>query len=72
MNIDTDTQYWFSQAIVKHVDENRTEMTHTKDEMGNKKKFDPRSYLKKAEENMAKRVQQGCDDLKSTGKSIFS
>jgi fructose-bisphosphate aldolase class II len=72
MNIDTDTQYWFSQAIVKHVDENRSEMTHTKDEMGNKKKFDPRSYLKKAEESMAKRVQQGCDDLKSTGKSIFS
>lgn len=71
MNIDTDTQYHFTEAIVMHVDENRKELTHSGGEVANKKKFDPRSYLKKAEENMAKRVAQGCKDLKSTGKSIF-
>ncbi|MDD3732406.1 MAG: class II fructose-bisphosphate aldolase [candidate division Zixibacteria bacterium] len=71
MNIDTDTQYHFTEAIVKHVDENRSELTHTATEVANKKKFDPRSYLKKAEENMAKRVTQGCHDLKSAGKSLY-
>jgi fructose-bisphosphate aldolase class II len=71
MNIDTDTQYHFTQAIVQHVDANRAELTHTNNEMANKKKFDPRSYLKKAEEFMAKRVSQGCDDLKSTGKTLY-
>jgi fructose-bisphosphate aldolase class II len=72
MNVDTDTQYHFTQAVVQHVDENRKELTHTEDEMANKKKFDPRSYLKKAEEYMAKRVSQACDDLKSSGKSIYT
>ncbi|MBN1212481.1 MAG: class II fructose-bisphosphate aldolase [candidate division Zixibacteria bacterium] len=71
MNIDTDTQYHFTEAIVKHVDENRKELTHSGTDVANKKKFDPRSYLKKAEENMAKRVTQGCRDLKSAGKSIY-
>lgn len=71
MNVDTDTQYHFTQAIVKHVDENRSELTHSGTEMANKKKFDPRSYLKKAEESMGKRVQQACDDLRSTGKTLF-
>jgi len=72
MNVDTDTQYYFTQPIVSHMVENQSELTHTKDEMANKKKFDPRSYLKKAEENMAKRVVMACDDLKSRGKSICS
>ncbi|UCC43640.1 MAG: class II fructose-bisphosphate aldolase [Candidatus Zixiibacteriota bacterium] len=72
MNVDTDTQYHFTQAIVQHVDANRSELTHSADEMANKKKFDPRSYLKRAEEFMAKRVQTACDELKSTGKSIFA
>ena len=71
MNIDTDTQYHFTEAIVKHVDENRKELTHTATDVANKKKFDPRSYLKKAEENMAKRVTRGCQDLKSAGKTIY-
>jgi fructose-bisphosphate aldolase class II len=71
MNVDTDTQYWFTQPILKHMVENQGELTHTEEQMANKKKFDPRSYLKKAEENMAVRVTQACKDLKSDGKSIF-
>jgi fructose-bisphosphate aldolase class II len=71
MNVDTDTQYHFTLGIVEHFDKNRKELTHTADEMANKKKFDPRSYLKKAEESMAKRVTQACDDLKSTGKTLY-
>ena len=71
MNVDTDTQYYFTQPIVRHMVDNQAELTHTKEQMANKKKFDPRSYLKKAEENMASRVAQACKDLKSDGKSIF-
>jgi fructose-bisphosphate aldolase, class II len=71
MNIDTDTQYAFTEPIVHHVDENRKVLLHAGGEVADKKKFDPRSYLKKGEENMAKRVTQGCKDLKSEGKTLF-
>lgn len=71
MNVDTDTQYWFTEAIVKHVDQYRAVLLHHDGEVADKKRFDPRSYLKAAETNMAKRVQQACDDLKSTGKTTF-
>ncbi|MDX9856591.1 MAG: class II fructose-bisphosphate aldolase [candidate division Zixibacteria bacterium] len=71
MNVDTDTQYHFTEAIVKHVDENRSELTHSDTDVANKKKFDPRVYLKAAEANMAKRVTQACKDLKSDGKTLF-
>ena len=40
-------------------------------EMGNKKVYDPRSYLKAAEQSMADRIAVACDDLLSTGKSIY-
>ena len=40
MNVDTDTQYHFTQAVVKHVDESHSELTHTAEGMANKKKFD--------------------------------
>ena len=40
-------------------------------EVGNKKTYDPRGYLKKAEQNMADRVMQAVDDLKSAGTTLF-
>ena len=40
-------------------------------EVGDKKSYDPRKYLKLAEANTATRMGQACDDLLSTGKSIF-
>src|SRR6266545_538957 len=39
-------------------------------EVGNKKAYDPRSYGKKAEQSMAKRVSQACEDLLSAGRSL--
>jgi fructose-bisphosphate aldolase class II len=71
MNVDTDTQYHFTQPIKTHMIDNADELTHTADKMANKKKFDPRSYLKKGEESMAARIGQACKDLRSDGKSIF-
>ncbi|PCJ60497.1 MAG: class II fructose-bisphosphate aldolase [Planctomycetota bacterium] len=71
MNVDTDTQYAFSKGIVDHVFKNYDGMLRIDGEVGNKKVYDPRSYMKAAEISMAKRISQACDDLKSTGKSIF-
>jgi fructose-bisphosphate aldolase class II len=39
-------------------------------EVGNKKVYDPRSYLKKAETGVTERLMQACDDLMSSGHSI--
>jgi fructose-bisphosphate aldolase class II len=36
-------------------------------EVGNKKVYDPRSYLKAAEVAMAERVVEACENLKSAG-----
>ena len=39
-------------------------------EVGNKKVYDPRSYLKKAEAGMTERVVEACNDLHSAGRSV--
>ena len=39
-------------------------------EVGNKKVYDPRSYLKAAEVAMADRVVEACETLRSTGKAL--
>ena len=71
MNIDTDTQYAFTRPIVEHMFKNYDGVLKIEGEVGNKKVYDPRSYLKKAEESMAARIGQACADLKSSGKSIY-
>jgi fructose-bisphosphate aldolase class II len=38
--------------------------------VGNKKVYDPRSYMKAAEAGMAARVTHACENLKSTGTTI--
>lgn len=72
MNIDTDTQYAFSRPIVTHVCENIEGMLKIDSEVGNKKNYDPRSYLKKAEQSLCDRMIQACDELRSSGQSIHS
>jgi fructose-bisphosphate aldolase class II len=37
--------------------------------VGDKKAYDPRSYLKKGEQGMANRVVRACQDLRCAGKS---
>ncbi len=71
MNIDTDTQYAFTRPIVEHMFKNYDGVLMVDGETGNKKVYDPRSYLKKAEEGMAVRMGKACDDLLSTGKTIY-
>ncbi|MEM6911037.1 MAG: class II fructose-bisphosphate aldolase [Verrucomicrobiota bacterium] len=71
MNIDTDTQYAFTRPIVQHMCENIEGVLKIDGEVGDKKTYDPRSYLKKAEISLAARLQKACDDLLSTGQTIF-
>jgi fructose-bisphosphate aldolase class II len=71
MNVDTDTQYAFTRPIAAHMMQNYDGVLKIDGEIGNKKTYDPRSYLKKAEENMSARVCEACSDLLSEGKSLF-
>lgn len=71
MNIDTDTQYAFTRPIVTHICENLEGVLKIDGEVGNKKIYDPRSYIKKAEQGVCDRLKQACDDLLSTGKTIY-
>ncbi|WP_067546771.1 class II fructose-bisphosphate aldolase [Nocardia crassostreae] len=70
MNVDTDTQYAFTRPVAAHMFANYDGVLKVDGEVGNKKVYDPRSYLKKAETSMAARVVEACNDLKSAGRSI--
>jgi fructose-bisphosphate aldolase, class II len=69
MNVDTDTQYAFTRPIVDHMFSNYDGVLKIDGEVGNKKAYDPRSYLKAAEAGMAERVKTACEDLLSAGTS---
>jgi fructose-bisphosphate aldolase class II len=70
MNVDTDTQYAFTRPIAAHMFTNYDGVLKVDGEVGNKKVYDPRSYLKAAEVAMIARVTQACADLHSTGTSV--
>ncbi len=70
MNIDTDTQYAFTRPIATHMMENVEGVLKIDGEIGNKKAYDPRAYLKKGERSMADRLIQAAKDLKADGKSL--
>ncbi|WP_327142665.1 class II fructose-bisphosphate aldolase [Nocardia sp. NBC_01327] len=70
MNVDTDTQYAFTRPLAGHMFANYDGVLKIDGEVGNKKVYDPRSYLKKAESSMAARVFEAANDLKSAGRSI--
>jgi fructose-bisphosphate aldolase class II len=67
MNVDTDTQYAFTRPIAAHMFTNYDGVLKVDGEVGNKKVYDPRSYLKAAEMAMAERVVQACENLNSAG-----
>ena len=69
MNVDTDTQYAFTREIAGHMFTNYDGVLKVDGEVGNKKAYDPRSYLKLAEQGMAKRVVEACEALQSAGTS---
>ena len=70
MNIDTDTQYAFTRPVADHMLTNYSEVLKVDGEVGNKKVYDPRSYMKRAQQAMSDRVVQACAELGSAGRSI--
>jgi fructose-bisphosphate aldolase, class II len=70
MNVDTDTQYAFTRPLAAHMFTNYDGVLKIDGEVGNKKVYDPRSYLKKAEAGMSERVVEACTDLHSAGRSV--
>jgi len=71
MNIDTDTQYAFTRPIADHMLKNYDGVLKVDGEVGNKKTYDPRVYMKLAETSMAERVKQAVKDLRGTGMTLF-
>ncbi len=69
MNVDTDTQYAFTRPIAGHFFTNYDGVLKIDGEVGNKKAYDPRAYLKLAEAGMAARIVEACEELGSTGTS---
>lgn len=75
-NIDTDTQWAFTQPIVKYVEENSA---YLQSQIGNpdgadkpnKKKIDPRSWLHLGEKGVVKRLYQAFDELNAVNKFDF-
>jgi fructose-bisphosphate aldolase class II len=69
MNIDTDTQYAFTRPIAGHMFANYDGVLKVDGDVGNKKAYDPRVYMAKAEEGMANRIVEACEALGSAGTS---
>jgi len=72
MNIDTDTQYAFTRPIADHMFRRYDGVLKVDGEVGEKKAYDPRTYLRLAEASMADRVKQAVEDLRGTGTTLFA
>jgi len=73
MNIDTDTQFAFSEQVGRFVEANPKAFKYQIDpEDGTpyKKLYDPRKYLRQGEQGVVARLQEACEDLGSKGRSI--
>jgi fructose-bisphosphate aldolase class II len=71
MNVDTDCQYHFTRPIADHMLRHYDGVLRIDGEMGDKKTYDPRAYLRPAEAGMKGRVIQAATDLRSLGQTLF-
>jgi len=70
MNVDTDAQYAFTRPVADHMLKHYDGVLKVDGEVGTKKLYDPRTWGKAAEANMAARVVTACEDLRSTGTTL--
>jgi fructose-bisphosphate aldolase class II len=70
MNIDTDCQYAYTRPIAGHMFSNYDGVLKVDTEVGDKKAYDPRTYMKLGETGMSARVVEACQMLKSDGHTI--
>ena len=72
MNVDTDMEYVFMRSVAGQMFKKYDGLLKVDGEAGNKKVYDPRSYLALAEAAMAGRVKQAVSDVRGTGKTMFA
>jgi fructose-bisphosphate aldolase class II len=70
MNVDTDMQYAFTRAVADHFFRKYDGVLKVDGEVGDKKAYDPRSYLGLAEAALAERVKQAVAELRATGTTM--
>ncbi|KZK91324.1 Fructose-bisphosphate aldolase [Pseudovibrio sp. Ad46] len=73
MNIDTDTQFAFSEKVGAYVEANASAFKYQIDpETGapTKKAYDPRKWLREGELGIVERLKEACEDLNCVGKSL--
>jgi fructose-bisphosphate aldolase class II len=70
MNVDTDTQYAFTRPVADHMFRNYDGVLKVDGDVGNKKAYDPRAWGKLAEDGLAKRVIEACENLRSAGTTL--
>jgi fructose-bisphosphate aldolase class II len=71
MNVDTDMQYAFTRAIADHCFSHYDGVLKVDGEVGDKKAYDPRSYLALAETAMSERVKQAVRELRAEGTTLL-
>ncbi|CAN5834420.1 class II fructose-bisphosphate aldolase [soil metagenome] len=70
MNIDTDCQYAYTRPLAGHMFEHYHGVLKVDGNVGDKKVYDPRSYMKKGEKGMSERVVEATQELGSAGQRI--
>lgn len=73
MNIDTDTQFAFSEAVGEYVDDHARAFKYQIDPQDGtpyKKQYDPRKWLRAGEQGFIARLDEAFADLGSAGKSL--
>jgi len=75
MNIDTDTQFAFSEAVGKYVEEHAKAFKYQIDPDDGtpfKKQYDPRKWLRAGEDGFVARLDEAFEDLGSAGRTLAS
>jgi len=70
MNVDTDMQYAFTRAIADHCFKNYDGVLRVDGDVGDKKAYDPRPYMTRAENAMAARVVRATTELRSAATTM--
>ena len=70
MNVDTDTQYAFTRPIAAHMFTNYDGVLKVDGEVGNKKVYDPRTYMKAAEAGHGRPRRRGVREPALDGTSL--
>jgi fructose-bisphosphate aldolase, class II len=72
INLDTDAQYAFTRAVADHLFTNYDGVLRVDGDVGRKAAYDPRSWGRKAEAALARRVAEASELFGSAGRSLLS